>query len=221
MEVFMILDGFKFSISFLKDNFSKLLLIVSLPFILELLINSISALYLTNANSINGFISGLLTLLIQTWAQCMLIFYIHNQAANKSISDISIYTLYKLPLIILWGLLVGLSVALGLLLLIIPGIYIALRYSFYTFEILLSQKKSSESIKDTFAMTNGKTIQIFLYFLPPLFIAILITVMIFSYVEMMLLSVLYNYLLIIFFTIYSYYLYNLIKSDFNGIESKQ
>ena len=216
----MILDGFKFSISFLKDNFIKLLLIVSIPFILELLINSISAFYLTNANSINGFISGLLTLLIQTWAQCMLIFYIHNQAANKSISDISIYTLYKLPLIILWGLLVGLSVALGLLLLIIPGIYIALRYSFYTFEILLSQKKSSESIKDTFAMTNGKTIQIFLYFLPPLFIAILITVMIFSYVEMMLLSVLYNYLLIIFFTIYSYYLFNLIKSDFNGIESK-
>ena len=216
----MILDGFKFSISFLKDNFIKLLLIVSIPFILELLINSISAFYLTNENSINGFISGLLTLLIQTWAQCMLIFYIHNQAANSSISDISIYTLYKLPLIILWGLLVGLSVSLGLLLLIIPGIYIALRYSFYAFEILLSQKKSSESIKDTFAMTNGKTIQIFLYFLPPLFIAILITVMIFSYVEMMLLSVLYNYLLVIFFTIYSYYLYNLIKSDFNGIESK-
>ena len=92
----MILDGFKFSISFLKDNFIKLLLIVSIPFILELLINSISAFYLANANSINGFISGLLTLLIQTWAQCMLIFYIHNQAANKSISDISIYTLYKL-----------------------------------------------------------------------------------------------------------------------------
>ena len=216
----MILDGFKFSISFLKDNFSKLLLIVFLPFILELLINSISALYLTNASSFTGFIFGLLTLLIQTWAQCMLIFYIHNQAANRSISDISIYTLYKLPLIVMWGLFVALLVALGLLLLIIPGIYIALRYSFYTFEILLSEKKSSESIKDTFAMTNGKTIQIFLYFLPPLFIVILITVIIFSYVEIMILSVLYNYLLIIFFTIYSYYLFNLIKSDFNGIESK-
>ena len=216
----MILDGFKFSISFLKDNFIKLLLIVSLPFILELVINLISAFYPTNASSFTGFISGLLTLLIQTWAQCMLIFYIHNHAANNSISDISIYTLYKLPLVVLWGLLVGLSVGLGLLLLIIPGIYIALRYSFYTFEILLSQKKSSESIKDTFAMTNGKTIQIFLYFLPPLFIAISITVIIFSYVEIMILSVLYNYLLIIFFTIYSYYLFNLIKSDFNGIESK-
>ena len=216
----MILDGVKFSISFLRDNFSKLLLIVSFPFILEILINSIAAFYLTNASSFTGFIFGLLTLLIQTWAQCMLIFYIHNQAANRSISDISIYTLYKLPLIILWGLLVGLSVALGLLLLIIPGIYIALRYSFYTFEILLSQKKGSESMKDTFAMTNGKTIQIFLYFLPTLLIAILITVIIFSYIEIMILSVLFNYLLIIFFTIYSYYLYNLIKSDFNGIESK-
>ena len=214
----MILDGFKFSISFLKDNLIKLLLIVSLPFILELLINFISAFYLNNASSFTGSISGLLTLLIQTWAQCMLIFYIHNQATNRSLSDISIYTLYKLPLIILWGLFVALLVALGLLLLIIPGIYIALRYSFYTFEILLSQKKSSDSFKDTFAMTNGKTIQIFLYFLPPLFIVILITMIMFSFVEIMILSALYNYLLIIFFTIYSYYLYNLIKADFNGIE---
>ena len=217
----MILDGFKFSISFLKDNFSKLLLIVSLPFILELLINLLSAFYLTDASSFTEFVSGLLTLLIQTWVQCLLIFSIHNQDENKSISDISIYTLYKLPLILLWGLLVALLVALGLLLFIIPGIYIALRYSFYTFEILLSHKKSSESFKDTFAMTNGKTIQIFLYFLPPLLIAILITVMIFSYVEIMIISLLYNYVLIIFFTIYTYYLYNLIKSDFNGIESKQ
>ena len=215
----MILDGFKFSINFLKDNFSQLLLIVSLPFILELVINSISVFYLTNENTFIGFISGLLTLLIQTWAQCIIIFYIHNHQANRSISDISIYTLYKLPYIILWGLFVGLLVALGLLLLVLPGIYIALRYSFYTFEILLSQKKSSDSFKDTFAMTDGKTMQIFLYFLPPLLIAILITVMIFSYVETMIFSLLYNYLLIIIFTIYSYYLYNLINSEFNGIES--
>ena len=137
----MILDGFKFSINFLKDNFSQLLLIISLPFILELAINSISVFYLTNGSSFIGFISGLLTLLIQTWAQCILIFYIHNHQANRSISDMSIYTLYKLPYIILWGLFVGLLVALGILLLVLPGIYIALRYSFYTFEILLSQKK--------------------------------------------------------------------------------
>ena len=128
----MILDGFKFSINFLKDNFSKLLLIASLPFILELLINSISALYLTNVSSFTGFIFGLFTLLIQTWAQCMFIFYIHNQAANRSISEISLYTLYKLPLIILWGLFVALLVALGLLLLIIPGIYIAVSYTHLT-----------------------------------------------------------------------------------------
>ena len=60
----MILDGFKFSINFLKDNFSQLLLIVSLPFILELVINLISVFYLTNENPFIGFISGLLTLLI-------------------------------------------------------------------------------------------------------------------------------------------------------------
>ena len=76
----MILDGFKFSISFLKDNFSQLSYLFSL--ILELVINSISVFYLTNENPFIGFISGLLTLLIQTWAQ-WLIFYIHNHANNQ------------------------------------------------------------------------------------------------------------------------------------------
>ena len=88
------------------------------------------------------------------------------------------------------------------------------------FEILLSQKKGSESMKDTFAMTNSKTVQIFFYFLPPMVITILLTVMIFSYVEVMIISILYTYLLIVFFTIYTYYLYDLLKGDTNGIESK-
>ena len=127
----MILEGFKFSISFLKDNFSKLFLIVSLPFVLELLITSISVDYM-NKSSVE-FISVLVTLIIQTCAQCAIIIYIHNQQTSTSISDLYIYTLYKLPFIILWGMFVVLVVALGLLLFIIPGIYIALRYSFYIF----------------------------------------------------------------------------------------
>ncbi len=36
----MILDGFKFSINFLKDNFRKLITIISIPIILEVLLNS-------------------------------------------------------------------------------------------------------------------------------------------------------------------------------------
>ena len=215
----MILEGFKFSISFLKDNFSKLLLIVSLPFILELIITSISLNHMTNESS-GEFVSVPLILIIQTWAQCTIIFYIHNQQTSRSISDLYIYTLYKLPFIVLWGLFVVLVVALGLLLFIVPGIYIALRYSFYTFEILLSQKKGSESMKDTFAMTKSKTVQIFFYFLTPMLITILLTVMIFLFVEVMIISILYTYLLIVFFTIYTYYLYDQLKGDTNGIESK-
>ena len=93
-------------------------------------------------------------------------------------------------------------------------------FRFYMFEILLSQKKGSESMKDTFAMTKSKTLEIFVYFLPPIVITILLTVMIFSFVEVMVISVLYTYLLIVFFTIYTYYLYDRLKGDANGIESK-
>ena len=215
----MILEGSKFSISFLKDNFSRLFLIVSLPFILELIITSISVNYMKDDESFIG-VFFVLTLIIQTWAQCTIIFYIYNHQTSRSISDLYIYTLYKLPLIILWGVFVALMVALGLLLIIIPGIYVALRYSFYMFEILLSQKKGSESMKETFAMTKSKTLQIFFYFLPPFIITILLTVMIFSFVEVMIISTLYTYLLIVFFTIYTYYLYDRIKSDTDGTETE-
>ena len=88
------------------------------------------------------------------------------------------------------------------------------------FEILLSQKKGSKSMKETFAMTKSKTVQIFFYFLPPFVITILLTVMIFSFVEVMIISTLYTYLLIVFFTIYTYYLYDRIKSDTDGTETE-
>jgi hypothetical protein len=39
----MILEGFKFSINFLKDNFKKLITIVSIPIVFELILNSFNS----------------------------------------------------------------------------------------------------------------------------------------------------------------------------------
>jgi hypothetical protein len=209
----MILEGFKFSINFLKDNFKKLTTILSIPIILELMLNSFSA---TDEGFTAVYLVTTLGLFIQTWAQCMLIIFIAEKESTRSISDLSIYTLYKLPIVIIWSLFVGLAVTLGIFLLILPGIYIGLRYFFYVFEILLSSSKSVEAMKDTFAMTDGKVMQIFLYLVPLIFTAILLSISIYSLTNFFIIGILYNYLLIIFSALYSFYLYTYIKSSTNG-----
>ena len=209
----MILEGFKFSINFLKDNFRKLITILSIPIILELMLNSFSA---TDEGFTAVYLVTTLGLFIQTWAQCMLIIFIAEKESTRSISDLSIYTLYKLPIVIIWSLFVGLAVTLGIFLLILPGIYIGLRYFFYVFEILLSSSKSVEAMKDTFAMTDGKVMQIFLYLVPLIFTAILLSISIYSLTDFFIIGILYNYLLIVFSALYSFYLYTHIKSSTNG-----
>ncbi|MDC0865422.1 hypothetical protein OAP49_00660, partial [bacterium] len=199
----MILDGFKFSINFLKDNFRKLITIISIPIILEVMLNSFNTFLETDEGFTAVYLVIILGLFIQTWAQCMLIVFIAEKESTRSLLDLSIYTLYKLPIIIMWSLFVGLAVTLGIFLLILPGIYIGLRYFFYVFEILLSSSKNAEAMKDTFAMTDGKVMKIFLYLLPIIMIAILLSIFIYSLTDFFIMGILYNYSLIIFSALYS------------------
>jgi len=212
----MILEGFKFSINFLKDNFNKLISIVSIPIVFELILNSFSSISEIEGDSITFYLVTTAGLLIQTWAQCMLIIFVSNKTSTRSLSDLYIYTLYKLPLVIMWSLFVGLAATLGILLFILPGIYIGLRYAFYIFEIILSSKNSTQAMKDSFTMTEGKVMQIFLYILPLMITLILLSIVIYSLSDFFIIGILYNYLIIIFVTLYSYYLYTQIKSSTNG-----
>ena len=212
----MILEGFKFSINFLKDNFNKLISIVSIPIVFELILNSFSSISEIEGDSITFYLVTTAGLLIQTWAQCMLIIFVSNRTSTRSLSDLYIYTLYKLPLVIMWSLFVGLAATLGILLFILPGIYIGLRYAFYIFEIILSSKKSTQAMKDSFTMTEGKVMQIFLYILPLMITVMLLSIVIYSLSNFFIIEILYNYLIIIFVTLYTYYLYTHIKSSTHG-----
>jgi len=212
----MILEGFKFSINFLKDNFNKLISIVSIPIVFELILNSFSSISEIEGDSITFYLVTTAGLLIQTWAQCMLIIFVSNKTSTRSLSDLYIYTLYKLPLVIMWSLFVGLAATLGILLFILPGIYIGLRYAFYIFEIILSSKKSTQAMKDSFTMTEGKVMQIFLYILPLMITVMLLSIVIYSLSNFFIIEILYNYLIIIFVTLYTYYLYTHIKSSTHG-----
>tara|TARA_B110000008_G_scaffold9265_1_gene9053 strand:+ start:83 stop:724 length:642 start_codon:yes stop_codon:yes gene_type:complete len=212
----MILEGFKFSINFLKDNFKKLFTIVSIPIIFELILNSFSSISEIEGDSITFYFVATAGLFIQTWAQCMLIIFMADKTSTRSLSDLYIYTLYKLPIVIIWSLFVGLAATLGIFLFILPGIYIGLRYAFYIFEIILSSKKSTQAMKDSFAVTEGKVMQIFLYILPLMITVMLLSIVIYSLSDFFIIVIFYNYLITIFATLYLYYLYTHIKSSANG-----
>jgi hypothetical protein len=116
----------------------------------------------------------------------------------------------------MWSLFVGLAATLGIFLFILPGIYIGLRYAFYIFEIILSSKNSTQAMKDSFTMTEGKVMQIFLYILPLMITIILLSIVVYSLSDFFIIGIFYNYLITIFATLYSYYLYTHIKSSTNG-----
>ena len=212
----MILEGFKFSIHFLKDNFKKLITIVSIPIVFELILNSFNSISEIEGDSITFYLVATASLFIQTWAQCMLIIFTADKTSTRSLSDLYIYTLYKLPIVIMWSLFVGLAATLGIFLFILPGIYIGLRYAFYIFEIILSSKNSTQAMKDSFTMTEGKVMQIFLYILPLMITTILFSIVIYSLSDFFIIGIFYNYLITILATLYLYYLYTHIKSSTNG-----
>ena len=211
----MILEGFNFSINFLKDNYVKLISLLLLPLILELALNIVLSSYINEEESLAAILT-FLGLTLQTWAQCIVILFLVKTESSKSNSDIYIFTLYKLPLIILWSLLIGIVITLGFLLLIIPGIYIYLRYAFYIFELLLSPKKSLEALRDAFSMTQGKVFEIFTYLLPLVVVIILFAILIFSITDLLIVELLFSYILITISFAYTYYLYNQIKRGING-----
>ena len=211
----MILEGFNFSINFLKDNYTKIISLLSFPLILELALNIVLSSYITAEESLAAILT-FLGLILQTWAQCIVILFLVKTESSKSNSDIYIYTFYKLPLIILWGLIIGIVITLGFLLLIIPGIYIYLRYAFYIFELLLSPKKSLEALRDAFSMTQGKVVEIFIYLLPLVFVIIFFAMLVFSITDLLIVELLFSYTLITISFTYTYYLYNQIKRVNNG-----
>ena len=211
----MILEGFNFSINFLKDNYIKIISLLSLPLILELALNIVLSSYIIEEE----FLAAILTflrLILQTWAQCIVILFLARTESSMSNTDIYIYTFYKLPLIILWSLLIGIVITLGFLLLIIPGIYIYVRYAFYIFELLLSPKKSLEALRDAFSMTQGMVVEIFTYFLPLVIVIILLAILIFSIADLLIVELLFSYILITISFAYTYYLYNQIKRSIDG-----
>ena len=110
-----------------------------------------------------------------------------------------------------------LAVALGILLFIIPGIYIACRYSVLVVELLLSNQSSTEAAKRAFSLTENKVLQIFIYFLAIIPIFMSIGILTISLGNSVIIASILDIAMVAFSTTYTYYLYlQLVEDSGNG-----
>ena len=209
----MILDGFKFSINFFKDNVRRLSFILLAPWLIYIIFNFFLSSADINEDSMKELFLLIPIIISQAWTQCLVIIAIADKDKNRTIPDLYIYTLYKLPIVIVWSLFVMLAVAVGILLFIIPGIYIACRYSVLIVEILLSNQNSTEAARSAFTLTENKVLQIFIYFLAIIPIFMSISILTISLGNSIIITSILDIAMVAFSTTYTYYLYLQLVED--------
>ena len=209
----MILDGFKFSINFFRDNVRRLSLILLAPWLIYVIFNFFLTSAEINEDSMKELFLLIPIIISQAWTQCLVIIAIADKDKNRTMPDLYIYTLYKLPIVILWSLFVMLAVAVGILLFIIPGIYIACRYSVLVVELLLSNQNSTEAARSAFTLTENRVLQIFIYFLAIIPIFMSISILTISAGNSVIIASILDIAMVAFSTTYTYYLYLQLVED--------
>jgi len=181
----MILEGFKFTNSLFLDNFTKFFIVIFPIYVIQFLV------YLafgsvpgnefgTSSSSTNiaqQFLSNLLTL--YSYALAILLIDDIFKEKSRSVSNYFYQALYFFPKIIGIGLITGILVVFGLLLFILPGLYISARLMFAPYIGLMENRPILDSVKKAYEITEGKGWKLVGYVVAVIFsiIIILITIL--------------------------------------------
>ena len=218
----MILEGFKFTNSLFLDNFTKFFIVVFPIYVIQFLV------YLafgsvpgnefgtspSSTNIAQQFLSNLLTL--YSYALAILLIDDIFKEKSRSVSNYFYQALYFFPKIIGIGLITGILVVFGLLLFILPGLYISARLMFAPYIGLMENRPILDSVKKAYEITEGKGWKLIGYVVAVIFpiIIILITILtgfavflipenINSYIAI---AYLFSFLSFIYLAIYIYHL---------------
>lgn len=181
----MILEGFKFTNSLFLDNFTKFFIVVFPIYVIQFLV------YLafgsvpgnefgtspSSTNIAQQFLSNLLTL--YSYALAILLIDDIFKEKSRSVSNYFYQALYFFPKIIGIGLITGILVVFGLLLFILPGLYISARLMFAPYIGLMENRPILDSVKKAYEITEGKGWKLIGYIVAVIFpiIIILITIL--------------------------------------------
>jgi hypothetical protein len=105
-----------------------------------------------------GLVTFLLAIVGIFWVQGALAEAVHDVRDGKAdltIADLFARTRPRLPALIAAGILAGLGIALGLILLIVPGLYLLTRWCLITPVIVLEQRHAGEAFSRSWELVKG------------------------------------------------------------------
>ena len=131
----------------------------------------------SSTNIAQQILANLLTL--YSYALAILLIDDIFKEKSRSVSNYFYQALYFFPKIIGIGLITGILVVFGLLLFILPGLYISARLMFAPYIGLMENKPILDSVKKAFEITEGKGWKLIGYVVAVIFpiITILITIL--------------------------------------------
>lgn len=112
-----------------------------------------------NSHIPNQLIPTLVAILLNPIYSVAVIFYIASIVSGEKIDTVTLWRLgikFWLPYVIL-SILFGLSVTVGFMLLIVPGMILWIRWSFASFDLLLNQSKPREALRNSWTATKRYT----------------------------------------------------------------
>ena len=216
----MILDAFKFTNSLFLENTFKFLIIVFPVFVLQFFVylafSSVPGNEFGTTTSLAANGQQFLTNLLGIYSMALTILLIDDiyKERSRSIANYFIHALFFFFRIFFISLITLFAVVCGLLLLILPGLYVSARLFFAPFLAVLTNRGILDSVKKSFEITEERGWKILGYILavvfPLMFIImfVLIVPAVFLIPQNMhvYMAIVFSlsFLFYVYFTIYSY-----------------
>jgi len=107
------------------------------------------------ASSFSTFFFFIITIIINAWTSVSLLFVIRERGRIVKIKEALVWGWHKMFSYLWISILIGLIVALGFILLIIPGIIFAVWYSFSTYILVAEDRKGIDALKRSKEVVRG------------------------------------------------------------------
>ena len=160
-KTFSISEAIKYGFNFFKTNLTTLLKLGAVLILINIISNMVTGLFKDNPLS---FLWALISMVISILVQIGSIKITLELYDGKPLNFSNLYSQSNLILRYLGAsILYGLMVAVGLILLIIPGIYLAIKYQFFSFLIVDKNMGIMESFKKSEEMTQGVKMNLLLF----------------------------------------------------------
>ncbi len=155
-------EALKFGFDIFKKNIVTFIKIAAVLLIINIVMGAIGSLF--GHNNPLVLIWGIISYLIAFVIQIGIVKMILDLYDGKPLNFSNLYTQYALGLrYYAASIIYGIMVLVGLICLIVPGIYLAIRFQFFSFLIVDKNAGIAESLSKSSALTEGVKINLFLF----------------------------------------------------------